>query len=70
VDPRTGKVWAQRVDTEKGIESLQDVGSTAKPLATIGGRAALAVDLAGNVSAASGATGRVVTIAPRGTEMA
>jgi hypothetical protein len=70
VDPRTGKVWAQRVDTEKGIESLQDVGSTAKPLATIGGRAALAVDLAGNVIAASGATGRVVTIAPRGTEMA
>ncbi|MFC7485551.1 Ig-like domain-containing protein [Knoellia sp. CPCC 206453] len=70
IDPRTGKVWAQRVDTRGGIESLQDITSTSKPLATIGGNASLAVDLSGNVIAASGATGRVVTIAPSGKAMA
>ena len=70
VDPKTGKVWAQRVNTQDGIESLQDIGSSAKPLATIGGNAAVAVDLTGNVIAASGLTGRVVTIAPLGTAMA
>ncbi|EAP97994.1 fibronectin-related protein [Janibacter sp. HTCC2649] len=70
VDPKTGKVWAQRVDTKDGIESLQDITTTAKPLATIGGNASVAVDLSGNVIAASGKTGRVVTIAPRGKAMA
>lgn len=70
VDPKTGKVWAQRVDTKAGIESLQDIGATAKPLATIGGNASIAVDTGGNVIAASGATGRVVTIAPQGNELA
>ncbi|CAN7258744.1 Ig-like domain-containing protein [Knoellia sp. LjRoot47] len=70
VDPKSGKVWAQRVDPKKGIESLQDITTTAKPLATIGGNASIAVDLSGTVIAASGATGRVVTIAPRGDTLA
>ena len=70
VDPKTGKVWAQRVDPKGGIESLQDITTTAKPLATIGGNASLAVDTSGAVIAASGATGRVVTIAPRGDTLA
>ncbi len=70
IDPKTGKVWAQRVDTKGGIESLQDISSTSKPLATIGGNASLAVDISGKVIAASGATGRVVTIAPNGKAMA
>ncbi|WP_353951836.1 fibronectin type III domain-containing protein [Knoellia sp. S7-12] len=70
VDPKTGKVWAQRVDTKDGIESLQGISSTAKPLATIGGNASIAVDTSGNVIAASGTTGRVVTIAPVGKGLA
>ncbi|MFC7490604.1 MULTISPECIES: Ig-like domain-containing protein [unclassified Knoellia] len=70
VDPRTGKVWAQRVDTRDGIDSLQAISSTSKPLATIGGNASVAVDLSGTVIAASGSTGRVVTITPRGQELA
>ncbi|KGN31179.1 fibronectin-binding protein [Knoellia sinensis KCTC 19936] len=70
VDPKTGKVWAQRVDVKGGIESLQDVGSTAKPLATVGGNAVVTVDTAGTVVAASGSTGRVVTIAPAGDTFA
>ena len=70
VDPKTGKVWAQRVDVKDGVESLQDITSTAKPLATIGGNASVAVDTSGTVVAASGATGRVVTIAPAGDAMA
>ncbi|WP_229708772.1 Ig-like domain-containing protein [Knoellia flava] len=64
VDPKTGKVWAQRVDPKEGIESLQDITTTAKPLATIGAAASLAVDASGAVIAVSGATGRVVTITP------
>lgn len=70
VDPKTGKVWAQRVDVKKGIDSLTDVSTTAKPLATIGGNAAIAVDERGTVVAASGATGRVVTIAAAGDDLA
>ncbi|KGN40726.1 Ig-like domain-containing protein [Knoellia aerolata] len=70
VDPKTGKVWAQRVDTRDGITSLEGVGSTTKPLATIGGNAVIAVDTRGGVIAASGATGTVLTIAPTGDGLA
>lgn len=53
VDPKSGKVWAQRVDSKKGVESLQDVGTTAKPLATIG---AVARSFSGSVTAGESVT--------------
>jgi hypothetical protein len=62
VDPGTGKVWAQRVDTRTGVDSLAGLSAGAKPLAEVGAVAALAVDVDGGVHAVSGATGRVASI--------
>ncbi|WP_353951838.1 fibronectin type III domain-containing protein [Knoellia sp. S7-12] len=66
VDPKTGKVWAQRVDARKGIENLSGLGTGAKPLATVGADAVLAVGEDGAVHVASGAKGTVTTIRPSG----
>ncbi|WP_082569705.1 fibronectin type III domain-containing protein [Knoellia sp. Soil729] len=64
VDPATGKVWAQRVDTSEGIDDLSGLGTGAKPLATVGADAVLAVGEDGAVHVASGAKGTVTTIRP------
>ncbi|HKD99228.1 MAG TPA: Ig-like domain-containing protein [Micromonosporaceae bacterium] len=74
LDPASGAVWAQRVDTTKGISSLAGVDPSAKKLATVGvaGRsanAALAVGQDGTVYAVSSA-GRVATIQPAGSGFA
>ena len=70
VDPGTGKVWAQRVDPREGVESLNGLGAAAKPLATVGADAVLAVGEDGAVHVASGAKGTVTTIRPHGTSFA
>ena len=62
VDPQSGKVWAQRVDTRQGIAGLEGLSAAAKPIAQVGAVAALAVDIHGGVHAVSGATGKVVSL--------
>ncbi|MEO7269502.1 MAG: fibronectin type III domain-containing protein, partial [Knoellia sp.] len=66
VDPKSGKVWAQRVDARKGVENLSGLGTGAKPLATVGADAVLAVGQDGAIHVASGAKGTVTTIRPAG----
>ena len=70
VDPKTGKVWAQRADTSEGIDNLSGLGTGAKPLATVGADAVLAVGEDGAVHVASGAKGTVTTIRPGGSAFA
>ncbi|WP_377642059.1 Ig-like domain-containing protein [Oryzobacter terrae] len=67
LDPATGKVWAQRVDTRAGITSAPDIATGAKPLATVGKNAALAVGTDGVVHVVSGADGKVTSIRPAAT---
>jgi hypothetical protein len=62
VDPRTGKVWGTRVDTDAGITGLDGINAGAKPLATVGPVAAVAVDVKGGIHAVSAARGAVVSI--------
>ena len=68
VEPKTGKVWAERVDPEQPVTDLGQVSPTTKPLATVGADAAITVDVDGNVHAISGRTGKVITllVAPEG----
>ncbi|WP_404386208.1 Ig-like domain-containing protein [Knoellia locipacati] len=70
VDPRSGKVWGQRVDAREGVESLSGLGAATKPLATVGGDAVLAVGEDGAIHVASGAKGTVTTIRPGGRSFA
>src|SRR6476661_789776 len=66
VDPATGKVWAQRVSPRAPLSGLT-LSPTAKPIATVGGVAALAVDTSGGVHVVSGAKGTVVSLPALGT---
>ena len=66
VEPKTGKVYAQRYDPRAGILSLDRLTFGAKPIATVGAVAAVAVDVRGGVHAVSGVTGKVVSIPTRG----
>jgi hypothetical protein len=61
VDPKTGKVWAQRFDRNAPLQGLS-LSPTSKPLATAGAVAAMAVDVNGGVHVVSGATGKVISI--------
>jgi fibronectin type 3 domain-containing protein len=70
IDPKTGKVWAQTYDAKAGLVTLEALTTGAKPLAVVGGTAALAVDVKGGVHAVSGATGKVVSIARTATGFA
>ncbi|GAB3441340.1 Ig-like domain-containing protein [Phycicoccus ginsengisoli] len=65
VDPRTGKVWAQRVGSSRPLQGVS-LSTTSDPLATVGGVAAVTVDVTGGVHAVSAATGKVVTIPATG----
>ena len=65
VDPKTGKVWAQRFDPQAPLGDLGELAPTTKPLATVGANPAIAVDDKGNVHVVSGRTGQVVTLAAR-----
>jgi hypothetical protein len=62
VDPRTGKVWGTRVDPGAGITGLDGINAGAKPLATVGPVAAVAVDVEGGIHAVSAAKGTVISI--------
>ncbi|HET7304837.1 MAG TPA: Ig-like domain-containing protein [Segeticoccus sp.] len=64
VDQASGKVWAQRVDTDDGVQSLDRLTPTTKPLAKIGGVAAVAVGVDGTVYAVSAGTGKLVALTP------
>ncbi len=66
LEPSTGKVFAQRVDPQAGTSSFPDVAVGAKPVATVGKNAAVAVGTDGVVHVVSGADGRVTSIAPAG----
>ncbi|GIL34755.1 Ig-like domain-containing protein [Phycicoccus sp. DTK01] len=70
LDPASGKLYAQRVDTRTGTTDLPGVAVGAKPVATVGRSAAVAVGLDGVVHAVSGADGTVTTIAPTPTGFA
>ena len=70
LDPASGKVYAQRVDPRSGTPDLPGVATGAKPVATVGKNAAIAVDLGGTIHAVSGADGTVTTVAPRPTGFA
>jgi hypothetical protein len=70
IDPKTGKVWAQTYDAKVGLVTLEGLTAGAKPLATVGAVAALAVDVKGGVHAVSGATGKIVSIARTATGFA
>ncbi len=62
IDPAKGQVRAQQVDTRTGITALDQLQSQAKPLATVGGNAAVAVGVDGAVHALSAEKGVVVTL--------
>ena len=62
VEPKTGKVWAARFDPDEGVRDLAGLTTSSKPLATVGGVAALAVGVDGAVHVVSGAAGKVATI--------
>ncbi|MBM6403529.1 fibronectin type III domain-containing protein [Phycicoccus sp. CSK15P-2] len=68
LDPSTGKVYADRVDSRSPISSLPGIAVGAEPVATIGKEGAIAVGVDGTIHAVSGANGKVVTVpvAPRG----
>ncbi|MBM6401277.1 Ig-like domain-containing protein [Phycicoccus sonneratiae] len=66
LEPSTGKVYAQRVDPKAGTTTFPDVAVGAKPVATVGKNAAIAVGTDGVVHVVSGADGKVTSIAPGG----
>lgn len=66
VEPLTGKVRAQRVDTAAGITTLDRLQAAAKPLATVGADATVAVGLDGTVYAVSAAAGVLAVLVPDG----
>ena len=70
VEEKSGKVWAQRVDDRAGITDLSKLGTTSKPIATVGANAALAVGEDGAVHVVSGAKSTITTIRPGGQAFA
>ncbi|MDN5795269.1 MAG: fibronectin type III domain-containing protein [Intrasporangium sp.] len=64
IDPAKGQVHAQRVDTRTGITALDQLQTQAKPVATVGGNAAVAVGEDGTVYALSAAKGVLAVIHP------
>lgn len=69
LDPGSGEVWAQRVNTDSGVTALAALDARSAPVAKLGGGpsqgAALAVGQDGTVYAVS-ASGKVATVAPSG----
>jgi hypothetical protein len=65
IDPATGELRAQRVDERSGISGLDGLQTQAKPLAKVGGNAAVAVGVDGSVYALSAEKGTVTVIRPR-----
>lgn len=63
LDPATGKLWAARISGDN-LAAVAGLDSAAKPLATVGAQADLAVSDDGTVFAASAANQKLVTLHP------
>ncbi|WP_404389960.1 Ig-like domain-containing protein [Humibacillus xanthopallidus] len=70
IDPATGTLKAQRVQTQTGISSLDALQTQAKPLAKVGGNAAVAVGVDGSIHALSAEKGTITVLRPEGTGFA
>jgi len=66
IDPAKGELRAQRVEDPSGIGGLDGLQTQAKPLAKVGGNAAVAVGFDGSVYAVSGESGTVTVLRPEG----
>lgn len=66
LDPQTGKVWAMRVDPDGGDPMVSGLDNGAKPTATVGAGAALAVSTSGRVFATSSGSDKLTTLTPTG----
>ncbi|GAA2470030.1 Ig-like domain-containing protein [Terrabacter carboxydivorans] len=67
IDPASGELRAQHVDDRGGVTGLEGLQATAKPVAKVGGNAAVAVGVDGTVYALSAAKGTVTVVRPKGT---
>ena len=70
IDPAKGEVRAQRVDNRSGIAGLDGLQTQAKPLAKVGGNAAVAVGVDGTVYAVSAELGTITVLRPAGDAFA
>ena len=70
IDPATGTLKAQRVQSQTGISSLDSLQTQAKPLAKVGGNAALAVGVDGSIHALSAEKGTITVLRPEGAGFA
>ncbi|OFE17077.1 hypothetical protein BA895_18060 [Humibacillus sp. DSM 29435] len=66
IDPAKGEVRAERVDERAGVESLDALQTQAKPIATVGPNAAVAVGVDGVVYALSAEKGVLAILRPQG----
>ena len=64
IDPATGKLRVQRVDSATGVTTLDKLASTAPPVATIGAGATVAVAVDGTVYAVSASSGQLAVVSP------
>jgi hypothetical protein len=65
IDPAKGEVRAQHVDNRSGIAGLDGLQTQAKPLAKVGGNAAVAVGVDGTVYAVSAELGTITVLRTR-----
>ncbi len=70
IDPGKGELRAQRVDDRAGITGLDQLQTQAKPVATVGGNAAVAVGTDGTVYALSAEKGVLAVLHPTATGFA
>lgn len=66
IDPATGELRAQRFDERSGVSGLDGLQTQAKPLAKVGGNAAVAVGVDGSVYALSAVKGTITVLRPKG----
>ena len=66
IDPAKGELRAQRVEDPTGVTSLDGLQTQAKPLAKVGGNAAVAVGVDGSVYALSAASGTISVLRKEG----
>ena len=66
IDPVTGDLRVQHVDDRGGVTGLEGLQTQAKPVAKVGGNAAVAVGVDGTVYALSAEKGTVTVVRPKG----
>jgi hypothetical protein len=67
LNAETGQLWGKRVDRNRGVAGLTELGSTSPPLAEVGPKAAMAVALDGTVFTVS-RSGKVAMVRPNETD--